>query len=162
MNIKKDNLLYFFSAFEKLNDNDKLLFILKLDSKYEDQLETEELIIELSKKFSEVNAYSLQVLNSLGKKDLSNEWKAFKNEIFQKYNALENKYVLEKDIYKLGPKLKSYRLALNYSLEEFSKKSEIPISTIKKIENYGRLLGLKTMQKYVNLGLGRKVKIDFI
>ena len=135
---------------------------LKIDFKYEHKTETEEHIVELQKKFSEVNAYTLQVLNSVGKKDTSNEWKAFKNEIFKKYNALENKYVLEKDIYKLGPKLKSYRLTLNYSLEEFSKKSEIPISTIKKIENDGRLLGLKTMQKYVNLGLGRKVKIDFI
>ena len=50
-------------------------------------------------------------------------------------------------------------MELNISLEEFSKKSELSISTIRKVENDGRLLSLTTMQKYVNLGLEKKFKI---
>ena len=161
MNTKNDNLFHFFSSFEKLSDNDKLLFILKSDDKYEDENKTVEFIDQLNRKFSEVNAYTITELKALGKKNVSKDWIAFKNEIFKKYNSLESKYALEKEIYKIGSKLKIFREELNISLEEFSKKSELSISTIKKVENDGRLLSLTTMQKYVNLGLEKKFKIEF-
>jgi hypothetical protein len=83
MNTKNDNLFHFFSSFEKLSDNDKLLFILKSDDKYEDENKTVEFIDQLNRKFSEVNAYTITELKALGKKNVSKDWIAFKNEIFK-------------------------------------------------------------------------------